>query len=51
MASKSGISMAMTFFGKAPGQGIKDFKDEWDKVPEEGKAQLTAGMADGTLTY
>jgi hypothetical protein len=51
MAGKSGISLAMAFFGKKEGQGIKDFKDEWDAISDEGKAQLTAGLSDGTLTY
>jgi hypothetical protein len=51
MVAKSGISLAMTFFGKSEGQGIKAFKDEWDDIPEAGRAQLTAGLSNGTLTY
>ena len=47
----SGISLAMKFFGKKNGQTISEFKAEWDAIPELGKAQLAAGLADGTLTY
>jgi hypothetical protein len=64
MVAKSGVALAMAYFGKLSHQplwaelegrtgpqGIKDFKDDWDRLSEEAKAQLTAGLSDGTLTY
>jgi len=48
---KSGIALAMAYFGKLPNQGIKDFKDDWDRLSDDSKAQLTQGLSDGTLTY
>ncbi len=64
MAPASGISLAMKHFGRLPcqpqwaadegrtgAQGIKDFKDDWDRIGDAGKAQLTAGLSDGSFTY
>ena len=67
MPGTSTISLAMSFFGKlscqpkwaaeagATGaQGIKGFKDDFDRLDEQGKADLLAGLSGGdarTLTY
>lgn len=48
---KSGIGLAMEFFGKLPGQKITEFRDEWNTLSDTDKEQLTAGLSDGSLTY
>lgn len=55
----SGVGLAMKFFGKMTAQQMKrgtdqtlaEFRDEWNKLPEEWKAQLTGGLASGSLDY
>jgi hypothetical protein len=64
MPTKSGIALAMGFFGKLPNQvewaaaegrtgpqGIRDFKEDWDRLTEESRNQLTEGLSNGSLTY
>lgn len=51
MPPKSPIAIAMAYFGRKSGQGIKGFKEEWDALAESDKAQITAGLTDETLTY
>jgi hypothetical protein len=51
MSAKSGIALTMAYFGKKEGQRIAEFKAEWDALTADNKAQLTAGLSDGTLTY
>jgi hypothetical protein len=60
----SGISLAMKHFGKLPvqprwardegrtgAQGIKDFKDDFDRLNEQDRDQVTEGLSNGSLTY
>lgn len=61
MAGQTGIAVAMKFFGKkrvfdeaSPNgreQRIAEFKEEWDNVPANDKAEILAGIADGSMTY
>ena len=51
MPAPSGIGLAMKFFGKRDGQTLSEFRDEWNDLSENGKANLTEGLASGTLTY
>ena len=51
MTAPSGIGLAMKYFGKRDGQTLSEFRDEWNTLSEAGKAQLTAGLTDETLTY
>jgi hypothetical protein len=51
MATASGVGLAYKYFGKLPGQTLADFKDEWQKLSDKSKIQLTAGLSDGTETY
>ena len=54
--SGSGIAVAMKFFGKrtmddGKPQGLANFRDEWNELPEDARKQLLRGIQDGTLTY
>lgn len=49
--AQTGIAAAMKYFGKLPGQTLSGFKDEWNAIPEQDRAQISTGLADGTLTY
>ena len=51
MPAPSGIGLAMKFFGKKNGQTLSEFRDEWNTLSEQSKAQLTTGLTDETLTY
>jgi hypothetical protein len=55
MADKtpSGIGKAMKFFGRLQGQSLSAFKEEWDALSVESKAQITAGLSgdEPSLTY
>lgn len=51
MPPKSPIAIAMAYFGRKSGDGIKAFKTEWDALTDTDKEQLIAGLADETLTY
>lgn len=48
---KSGIAMAMEFFGKLPNQRITEFRDEWNSLSDKDKEEITNGLADGSHTY
>jgi hypothetical protein len=55
----TGISAIWAFFkssfadrpNEEHGAGLTAFKHEWDAIPEDGKAQIRAGLDDGSLTY
>jgi hypothetical protein len=62
--TQSGVGLAMKFFGKLSEQpvwaqkqgktgpqGLADFRDDWNRLTDEGKAELVAGLSDGSLTY
>lgn len=53
MAGKTPIGLAMEYFGRKPGQGIRDFKAEWDELSETDKAQIASGLTgeNPSLTY
>jgi hypothetical protein len=51
MPPKSGVAIAMSYFGRKPNQRLAEFKEEWDALDKESQAQLTAGITDETLTY
>lgn len=38
-------------FFKMPGKTLKEFSAEWARLTGDDKAQLKAGIGDGTLTY
>lgn len=57
---KTGIALAMQFFGRKPGQSLSDFRDEWNTLKVPGKTEadqksvqnaIIAGIENGTLTY
>lgn len=48
---QTGIAAAMKYFGKRNGQTLAEFKGEWDELSAESKAQILAGLNDGSLTY
>lgn len=50
-AQPSGIGLAMKYFGRTEGQGIKGFQEEWAALSDVDKKQLTQGLSDGTLNY
>lgn len=45
------IKEVMEFFGRKEGQGLKEFTQEWMAMSDEDKAQIKAGIGDGTLNY
>jgi hypothetical protein len=47
----SGIGLAWKYFGKLPGQTLTEFKAEWGELSDKSKAELTAGLSDGTESY
>ena len=49
--AQTGIATAMKYFGKQQGQGLAQFRDEWQELSADAQAQLADGIADGTLTY
>ena len=65
MAAQSGVGLAMKFFGKKNVDGkeqtLSDFRDEWKGIgayaepgkglTDQDRAELTAGLADDSLTY
>jgi hypothetical protein len=44
------LKQVADFFRKA-GETLKEFSNEWTKLTSDDKAQLKAGIGDGTLTY
>lgn len=51
MATASGVGLAMKYFGKKDGQTLSQFRDEWNSITDENKAQLVSGLSDGSLSY
>jgi hypothetical protein len=51
MATASGIGLAMKYFGKTYNQTLSQFRDDFNRLTDESKAELAAGLSDGTLTY
>jgi hypothetical protein len=51
MTQQTGIAIAMRYFGKKDGQGLAQFRDEWQELDEASQAQLADGVRDETLTY
>jgi hypothetical protein len=56
MANPSGVGLAMKYFGKKTmpdgnQQTLVQFRDEWNELPDEWKAQIAQGLLDGTETY
>lgn len=49
--SQATIKQVSDFFGKLPGQTLKDFSAEWSALSEVEKAQIREGLGNGTLTY
>lgn len=47
------IKQVADFFktGDPQRDSLKQFSDEWKQLPEADKAQLRAGIGDGSLTY
>jgi len=45
------MKVVMDFFGKKEGSSLKGFTDEWKALTDNDKAQIKAGLEDGTLTY
>lgn len=48
---KSAAQSINGFFGRRPGQNIQEFSQELKQLTDEDKAQLHAGIMNGTLTY
>lgn len=44
------IKQVSDFF-KKDGQTLKEFSAEWRALPDADKAQIRAGIGDGSLTY
>jgi hypothetical protein len=36
---------------KLPGETLKDFRDQWERLSDKDKADLKNGLGDGTLNY
>lgn len=51
MAEKSDLQVLAGFFGKLPGQSLKDMAAEFKLLTEQDKAELAGGIRDGSLTY
>jgi hypothetical protein len=47
----SGIGLAMKYFGRSKDQTLAEFRDEWNTLTDNDKAQLTKGLSDESLTY
>ena len=45
------IKQVTDFFGRLPGQTLKDWTAEWSALDETEKAQIRDGIGNGTLTY
>lgn len=45
------IKAVADFFGRKPGQTLKDWSEEWKQLSETDKEQIKNGIGDGTLTY
>lgn len=48
---KPSVGVVKKYFGTLPGQTLVDFKNEYGKLTEEDKLQLTEGIENGSLTY
>lgn len=51
MANTSDTSVIAKFFGKLPGQTLKDVLPEIKALTDKDKAELAGGINDGTYTY
>lgn len=47
----TGVAAAAKYFGKKPGQSLSEFATEWNELTDDDKAQLVAGINNGSLTY
>jgi hypothetical protein len=45
------IMQVKEFFGVLPGQTLKDFTNDWKALPDDAKAQIRAGIGNGSFTY
>lgn len=45
------IKQVADYFGRKPGQTLKDWGEEWKQLSDEEKTQLREGIGDGSLTY
>jgi hypothetical protein len=45
------IKAVADFFGRKPGQTLKDWSEEWKLLSETDKEQIKEGIGNGTLTY
>ena len=50
-APKVGMKAVFQFFGKKDGQTLAGFSQEWKELSLEERAAISAGIADGSLTY
>lgn len=45
------VTAIKKYFGLLPGQSLVDFKNEWGKLTEQDKEQLTEGIKNESLNY
>jgi len=45
------IKVVMDYFGRKPGQTLKDWTEEWKALSEESREQIKEGIGNGTLSY
>lgn len=51
MAGRTGITILSIYFGRLPGQSLKDFAEEVKALPDADFEALRDGINDFTLTY
>lgn len=45
------VGVIKKYFGLLPGQSLVDFKNDWGKLTDKDKEELTEGIKSETYTY